>query len=109
MHATPDRFTNEDIQQRRRQLLLDFCTHKKRAYVDGVAGYQKPPVYVDVNADTIAGVEQATRTRTHVDTVQFESCAYRFVLMKKADGWRIDSIKRQFPSIGKWENALIGS
>lgn len=57
-------------------------------------------------------VERPTRSRTHVDFVVEQPLyhAYRFVLLKKKEGWRIDSVKRKnalkhFP----WGNVLIGS
>lgn len=108
MHAAKD-LQNPELQERRRQILNHYCTQKKRSYVDGIAGYRRPPVYLRVTQENIDHVEPATATRTHVDTIQFESCAYRFVVLKKQNEWRIDSLKRKFPVSGEWENTLIGS
>lgn len=108
MAADEDAFSNAELKARRAKILLDFCTHKKRAYVDGVASYSPSPRYRKVIRENIESTEQATRTRVHVDTAMLDFHAYRFVLLKKKDGWRLDSIKWKFKEAGEWENTLIG-
>ncbi len=109
MRAAEDGFKDDVLQQRHADILLDYCTHKKRAYVDGIASFANPPTYYKVLRENIASVEQATRSRTYVDTKQLDFHAYRFAVLKKQDGWRIDSVKWRFRPDGDWENTLIGS
>lgn len=90
-------------------IIRDFCTAKKRAYVDGQLSFQYPPVYRDVLAKNLGPVEYVTTKRAYVDMVSLMSKIYRFILMKKADGWRIDSVKWRFGPAEDWENTLIGS
>jgi hypothetical protein len=33
---------------------------------------------------------------------------YRFVVLKKRDGWRIDGLKCRMPPTTEWSNTLIG-
>lgn len=109
MDAADDGFNDVALQSRHASILLDYCTHKKRAYVDGIASVSKPPSYYKVIADNIEKTEQVSRSRVHVDTVQLDLHAYRFVVLKKTDGWRVDSVKWRFRPDGDWENTLIGS
>lgn len=109
MHAASEAFEDPDLQARHAQILTDYCTRRKRAYVDGIAPFSKPPTYYKVVAGSIENVEQVTKTRAHVDTMQLDSQAYRFVVLKKKDGWRIDGVKWRFAPDGDWENTLIGS
>ena len=60
-------------------------------------------------ADNIDKAEHVSRSRVQVDTVQLDFHAYRFVVLKKADGWRVDSVKWRFHADGDWKNTLIGS
>jgi len=109
VHLTRDGLRDFDLQQQHAEIIRSYCTHKKRTYMDGVLSYEQPPVYVQVVEANIANVEPVTRTRTHVDTKQLQRCAYRFVVLKKTDGFRIDSVKSRFSSDDEWESTLIGS
>lgn len=109
MDAAADAFNDATLQRRHAAILLAYCTHKTRAYVDGIASVSKPPTYYKVTKKTIASVEEVTRSRIYVDTTQLDFHAYRFVLLKKRDGWRIDGVKWRFRPDGEWENTLIGS
>ncbi len=109
MAADEDAFGNADLKDRRAQILMDYCTRKKRGHVDGCLSYSPTPRYGKVTRENLIGVEQATRVRVHVDTAILQFHAYRFVLLKKKDGWRIDSMKWRFKPDGEWENTLIGS
>jgi hypothetical protein len=109
MTVAENRFHDAALQQRHAGILLSYCTHKKRACVDGIASFSEPPTYRKVTGDNIASVEQMSHSRTHVDTTHLDRHAYRFVLLKKQDGWRIDSVKWRFGPDEEWENTLIGS
>jgi hypothetical protein len=109
MHFARDEVAKTALRDRHAQILLDYCTTKKRSYVDGILSYARPPAYSQITMDSIVHVEASGSSRMHVDTGQLSSHAYRFVLLKKKDGWRIDGIKWRFVSDDVWENTLIGS
>jgi hypothetical protein len=109
VHRTRDGLRDHDLQKQHAEIIHNYCTHKKRAYVDGVFSYQQPPAYTQVVEANIVNIEVVTRTRTHVDTRQLDWRAYRFVILKKSDGWRIDSVTWRSADDDEWENTLIGS
>lgn len=109
MDTVGDKFNNVALQQSHAEILLRYCTRKKRSYLDGIASYSKPPTYYKVIQENIASVREIDRSRVYVDTKFLDGRAYRFVVIKKKDGWRIDSVKRRFEGQGEWENTLIGS
>lgn len=88
-------------------IIAEHCTAKKRAYVDGMLTFQKPPTYADVVETNVINAELCAPNRAYVDarcTLMF----YRFVVLKKRDGWRIDSIKWKVRNADEWTNGLIG-
>ena len=109
VHRTRDGLRDCDLQQQHDEIIRNFCTHKKRAYVDGCYSYQTPPAYKQVVERNIVNVEAVSHSRVHVDTNQLEWHAYRFVVIKKSDGWRIDGVKWRSSDDEEWENTLIGS
>ena len=109
VRRTRDGLNDRDLQEQHDEIIRNFCTHKKRAYVDGCYSVQTPPAYKQVIDSNIANVETVSRSRVHIDTTQLQWHAYRFVVTRKSDGWRIDSVKWRFPDDDEWENTLIGS
>lgn len=93
MHFARDEVAKTALRDRHTQIFLDYCTNKKRAYVDGILSYSRPPTYSQICMDNIVHVEASGSSRMHVDTRHLNSHAYRFVLLKKKDGWRIDGVK----------------
>jgi hypothetical protein len=89
-------------------ILETFCTVKRRAYVDGGVTFATPPTYGELDEEKIAAVELVTKSRAHVDTKVLKIFEYRFVVLKKRDGWRIDSLKCRMPPNTEWENTLLG-
>lgn len=73
--------------KRKSQILLDYCTIRRRVYVDGMLSYGDPPAYVAVTEENIARVQMSAANRAFVDTSGDGFMAYRFVPHKKADGW----------------------
>ncbi len=102
---------NPVMKQRHAALILEFCTIKRRAYVDGLLSYGMPPTYGDIKEEAIIFEENPSKSRTHID-VKCPRLIYRFVVLKKQDGWRIDSIKWKSNWTGheteNWQNGLIG-
>lgn len=98
----------EELEARYDEIIQAYCTHKKRAYVDGCISFGEPPAYVNVHPDTIEQVEYKTKSRAHVETSYVDKKAYLFVVLKKSGEWRIDSVKWKIFS-SDWENTLIGS
>ena len=101
-------FNNPELRAEHARILARFCTLKKRAYVDGGHTFSTPPTYAELGPEKIETVELVTKSRAHVDTKKLRSLEYRFVVLKKTDGWRIDSLKCRMPPITEWSNTLIG-
>ena len=95
------------MRQAHATLVTRFCTAKKRAYVDGLPTYGIPPTYADVIAENIVNAELCASNKAHVDVRCARMC-YRFVVQRKRDGWRIDSIKWRVGDKDGWTNGLIG-
>jgi NTF2 fold immunity protein/Ankyrin repeats (3 copies)/Ankyrin repeats (many copies) len=84
------------------QAVIDrFCTMKKRPF--GRAGsYQIPPEY-DPNDEHLIEVNAVSRTRVELTTrcERPNEHEYLYVVMKKKDGWRLDSKLTRLIG-GKW-------
>ena len=96
MNKMPDSLNSKTMKARHAKVIKDYCTPKKRAYVDGILAYRSPSTYAKVIKKNIAGTENVTKSRIHVETKKLPDVpdrAYRFVMLKKKDGWRIDSEK----------------
>lgn len=109
MDLTDDEFSNVELREQFHRILDDFCTKKRRVYVDCMPCFSRPPVYAKIVDENIAKVEVVNKSRVHVDTIQLDFHAYRFVVLRKADGWRIDSVKWRTKKDTDWRNTLIGS
>lgn len=101
-------FNNPQLRAEHASILESFCTIKRRAYVDGGVTFATPPTYGELDSERIAAVELVTKSRVHVDTKVLKSLEYRFVVLKKRDGWRIESLKCRMPPNTGWDNTLIG-
>jgi NTF2 fold immunity protein len=92
-------------------IIASYCTPKNRAYVDDCLSYSEPPTYSHVIEDNIINAELVSNTRAHIDANGNSTplqTSHRFVVLRKNDGWQIDSVK--WRSAGEeWENGLIGS
>lgn len=97
------------IAERHKQMLLDYCTHKSRPLVDGRMSCGSPAAYENVTAANVGETEYVSTTRAHVDTLGLKSGNFRFILLKKPDGWRIDVVQSRWTDDEKWKNNLIGS
>ncbi len=101
-----NQFEDPGLQEQHRAILLEYCTHKDRKYTKG-SSFSTPPTYGELTESAIVAVEYVKSNRAHVDTKKLLKAAYRFVVVKKEDGWRIDSVK--WLMRGEWKNTLIGS
>ena len=99
-------FEDPTLKEQYRDILLKYCTHKDRKYSQGYS-FSIPPTYGQLSEDKIDAVEYVSSNRVHVDTKELSKAAYRFVVRKTKDGWRIDSVKWFLG--GEWKNTLIGS
>ena len=108
MQADKDSYKNRSLKKRKRDLLATYCTIKKRAHVDGDYDTCDPPAYATVVDKNIANVEEVTRTRMHVDTKYRNYKAYRFIVLKKKDGWRIDDVKWKIRKTSDWAATVLG-
>ena len=95
------------MRQMHARLITGHCTIKKRAYVDGLLTYGRPPTYADVIATNIFNVELHAANKAYVDA-KCPRMFYRFVVQKKRDGWRIASIKWKVIETDEWIIGLIG-
>lgn len=100
-------FNSPQLRAEHARILETFCTVKRRAFVDGGVSFRTPPAYADLDAERIVAVELVAKSRAHVDA-QALDFLYRFVVLKKRDGWRIDSLKYRLPPNTEWINTLIG-
>ena len=101
-------FGNPQLRAEHAGILTTFCTVKRRAYVDGGGTFADPPTYGELDAEKITAVDLVAKSRAHVDTKVLKFLEYRFVVVKKRDGWRIDSLKCRMPPNTEWNNTLIG-
>lgn len=101
-------FNNSLLRAEHARVLATFCTLKRRAGVDGGHSFATPPVYAELDLGKIVAVHSVTKSRAHVDTSVLRHLEYRFVVLKKRDGWRIDSVKCRMPPTTDWSNTLIG-
>ncbi len=102
------RFNNPQLSADHARVLATFCTIKRRAYIDGGVTFATPPTYAELDPEKIVSVQLVTKSRAHVDTKTLKFLEYRFVVLKKRDGWRIDSLKCRMPPNAEWNNTLIG-
>ena len=72
MNVADGALENARLHEQHRDILLKYCTHKKRKYVDGVLAFSDPPTYGMVNDDSIVSTECVTSTRAHIDTRQLD-------------------------------------
>ena len=92
-------------------IISSYCTPKNRAYVDGCLSYSEPPTYSHVIEDNIINADLISDTRAHIDASGDANplqVSHRFVVLRKKDGWQLDSIKWRSVG-GEWQNGLIGS
>lgn len=101
-------FGNPQLRAEHANILATFCTIKRRAYVDGGGAFSDPPTYNGLEAEAVAAIDLVTKSRAHVDTKQLKFLEYRFIVLKKRDGWRIDSLKCRMPPNTEWRNTLLG-
>ncbi|MDY3557393.1 RhsIA family immunity protein [Gemmata sp. JC717] len=101
-------FNNPQLREEHARILATFCTLKRRAYIDGGVTFATPPTYSELDAEKIDAVHMVTKSKAHVDTKVLKFLEYRFVVLKKRDGWRIDSLKCRMPPSTEWNNTLIG-
>ncbi|MEM1097656.1 MAG: NTF2 fold immunity protein [Planctomycetota bacterium] len=95
------------VREEKLKIMLHFCTHKRRVYSDVAASYGSPTVYHP--EDSIVEVIPQTKNRTYVivgcnprTTIDFK----RFCVLKKADGWRIDSVKSKIGNFD-WKQGIL--
>ncbi len=102
-----DSLHNPLMKQAHARLIADHCTAKRRAYVDGLLTFGQPPTYADVVESNIINAELYAPSKAFVDA-RCTRKLYRFVVHKKRDDWRIDSIKWKIDAADEWTNGLIG-
>ena len=89
-------------------MIAEHCTVKKRAYVDGLLSYSRPPTYEDVVGANVLGAAAVTAKKVHLDFGDSQM-QYRFVVVFAKGEWRIDSLKWRDHESRPWTNGLIGS
>jgi len=100
-------FHDAAMRQAHAALIADHCPSKRRAYVDGLPTYRRPPTYGEVVDGNIVYAELTAPNKVLVD-VRCTLVFYRFVVLRKRDGWRIDGIKWRVVETDEWSNGLIG-
>ncbi len=96
------------FQQARADIVKTYCTPKKRVYVDESITFSMPPTYSHVVEANIFNTVLVSDTRAHIDAKGLQTI-HRFVVLRKKDGWQLDSIKWKVSENEEWQNGLIGS
>ncbi len=100
------------MRQTRTSIVASYWTPKKRVYVDESMSYSMPPRYSYVIEDNIINAELISDTRAHIDANGDSNplqTSHRFVVIRKKDGWQLDSVKWRVSEGDEWKNGLIGN
>jgi hypothetical protein len=89
------------------KIFEEFCTKKERKFGGQPHSYGKPTKYSGICSKTIIDTNQVRTNRIEIiaKSDYFLETIYKFVLLKKLDGWKIDSLKIKRGE--KWENTLL--
>ena len=122
VHDAPDevmaayRAKDEAVQSRHdekyRLIFNRYCTLRPRAYggpdLPHSAGIPTQYQGVDENAFLSADAKSKNRVEVVFQTSgTVVNYKFMFVVLKKMDGWRIDSYKYQFINETKWNNGIL--
>ncbi|MBC3872915.1 NTF2 fold immunity protein [Undibacterium flavidum] len=98
--------SRSDLDQYYFNILSKYCTSKERKYGGHPDHYGMPTRYAGICESAILEKNTLNRNRIEITAKsEYLDTVYMFVLLKKTDGWRIDSLKTK-RSEG-WDNALL--
>ena len=99
---------DSELQQMHESLVKTFLTKRKRLHFEFrfLVG-SAPPVYQDITKRNVESVEFDTPKRAYVDFKENRVRQFRFVALKKTDGWRVDCVKCR-RSENEWVDTLLG-
>lgn len=99
----------EQIREKFGEFFDKYTTPKKRVYSGQSPGFGFPAQFQGLTKGQIQQVEFVSPSRCEVvaDVPTGFKKRYKFVVLKKNDGWRIDSLKTYRKSSDKWENDLL--
>ena len=88
-----------------------YCTDKKRVYGGNPRSFGCPPEYSGIESAYEIKVEFKNERKAEVifktETKEFGDTGYLFVVVKKKNGWKIDSYKRWSNWKKKWVNGIL--
>lgn len=89
------------------KIFEEFCTKKIRKFGGQPYSYGKPTKYSGICSETIIEANQMSDNRIEIiaKSNYFLETIYKFVLLKKSDGWKIDSLKTKRGE--KWQMILL--
>lgn len=91
-------------------LIEDYCTDKKRVYGGkNIYSFGYPSKYAGVEDPVAisAEIKNKNRAEVYIKTNTHFTDEYLFVLLRKANAWKIDSYKNRRYGGSKWNNAIL--
>ena len=113
MQSETDKQTDWFEEYNKRYLLIfrDYCTIKERVYGGEKHSFGSPPQYVGIDSADEVTVDFKNKRKAEVifkmKTKEFGDTRYLFVVVKKKDGWKIDSYKMWSNWKQKWVNQIL--
>ncbi|MGI6153975.1 MAG: hypothetical protein ACOYJB_09135 [Christensenellaceae bacterium] len=104
-----DGLTQNEISERYEMFFKKYTTPKKRVYSCSPASFGFPARYQGLTAEHITAIDFANEKRCEVTCkipTGFRQTV-KFIVLKKKDGWLLDSVKTYCKSDDKWSNSLL--
>lgn len=101
--------TQDEIRGKYEELFVKFTTPKKRVYSGKGTSFRFPAHYQGLTAEHISRIEFISDKRCEV-TCQIPTGfkqTLKFIVLKKKDGWLLDSVKSYDELEDKWSNSLL--
>ena len=101
----------EEYNKRYRAVFEAYCTDKKRVYGGNPHSFGYPPQYSGIESAYEIKVEFKNERKAEVifktETKELGDTGYLFVVVKKKNGWKIDSYKEWSNWKKKWVNGIL--
>lgn len=101
--------SKDDIRERYEALFQKYTTPKKRVYSGKGHSFSFPATYQGLTSEHVTAIDFINDKRCEV-TCQIPTGFKRtikFIVLKKKDGWLLDSVKSYSKSDDKWNNSLL--
>lgn len=113
MQSQTDKETDwfEEYNKRYLPMFEVYCTQKKRVYGGKKNSFGSPSQYNGIETSHEIIVDFKNERKAEVvfktETKELGNTQYLFVVVKKKDGWKIDSYKRWSNWKQKWVNGIL--